>query len=86
LNRDDHPADRMAPKLISMNRRQFFQQSAAVAALSAEGMLPSLLEAQSPAAPLPGGAEAGQKRSWRRIDLRRKDSVPDSERSLVFEA
>jgi proline iminopeptidase len=48
----------MAPKLISMNRRQFFQQSAAVAALSAEGMLPSLLEAQSPAAPLPGDAEA----------------------------
>jgi hypothetical protein len=30
----------------------------AVAALCDEGMLPSLLEAQSPAAPLPGGAEA----------------------------
>jgi hypothetical protein len=29
---------------------------------------------------------SGQKRSWRRVDLRRKDSVPDSERSLVFEA
>jgi hypothetical protein len=41
-----------------MNRRQFFQKSAAVAALCADGMLPSLLEAQSPAAPLPGGAEA----------------------------
>lgn len=48
----------MAPTLISMNRRQFFQQSAAVDALCAEGMLPSLLEAQSPADPLPGGAEA----------------------------
>jgi proline iminopeptidase len=41
-----------------MNRRQFFQKSAAVAALCADGMLPSLLEGQSPAAPLPGGAEA----------------------------
>jgi proline iminopeptidase len=29
-----------------------------VAALCADGMLPSSLEAQSPAAPLPGGAEA----------------------------
>jgi hypothetical protein len=47
----------MAPTLISMNRRQFFQQSAA-AAICAEGMLPSSLEAQSPEALLPGGAEA----------------------------
>jgi pimeloyl-ACP methyl ester carboxylesterase len=43
---------------MSMNRRQFFQRSTAVATLCADGMLPSLLEAQSPAAPLPGGAEA----------------------------
>jgi proline iminopeptidase len=46
------------PILMSMNRRQFFQRSAAVAALCADGMLPSSLEAQSPAAPLPSGAEA----------------------------
>jgi proline-specific peptidase len=29
---------------------------------------------------------AGSMRSWRKIDLHRKDSVPESERSLVFEA
>src|SRR5260370_14249189 len=28
----------------------------------------------------------GRMRSWRRIDLRSEDSVPDSGRSLVFEA
>jgi proline iminopeptidase len=42
---------------MSMNRKQFFQRSAA-AALCADGLLPSSLEAQSPAAPLPDGAEA----------------------------
>src|SRR6201994_5017458 len=38
---------------MSLNRRQFFQRSTAVAALCADGMLPSSLEAQSPAAPVP---------------------------------
>jgi len=46
------------PILMSMNRRQFFQRSTAGGCALADGMLPSLLEAQSPAAPLPGGAEA----------------------------
>jgi proline iminopeptidase len=46
------------PILMFMNRRQFFQRSAVVAALCADGMLPSSLEAQSPAAPLSGSAEA----------------------------
>jgi proline iminopeptidase len=41
-----------------MNRRQFFQRSAVVAALGADGLLSSALEDQLPAARHPGDAEA----------------------------
>jgi proline iminopeptidase len=55
----------MAPYSMFMNRRQFFGSSGAAAATSlcANGILSSLLEAQSPAAPKPDDADAAAVRA-----------------------